>query len=187
MSFAQKEKWNRIYKQLQQGTPCEFLINHHYLLPSQGCALDLACGLGANAHFLYQKGLSVSAWDISDVAIQDLTTLNSDIDARIVDIEQSPPDPNSFDIIFVSYFLHRPLCPQIQSALKPGGVLFYQTFCADKLSTTGPSNPDYLLKNNELLSLFPDLQVLFYQEFSRQGNLQYGDRNTASLIARKPI
>ena len=60
-------KWDEIYS-LASASPvaCTLLSEHKYLLPTEGKALDLACGLGGNALMLAASGLSVEAWDISD-------------------------------------------------------------------------------------------------------------------------
>ncbi|MCG8533505.1 MAG: class I SAM-dependent methyltransferase [Pseudomonadales bacterium] len=182
-----KEKWNRIYSnKTEPASTTAFLTQHQHLLPSGGHALDLASGLGANAQFLHENNLTVDAWDISDVAIERIDQYYPHIHTQVRDVETQPPQPNQYDVIVVTDFLHRPICPQISAALKPNGLLFYQTFCVHKITSKGPSNPNFLLKNNELLELFPSLTVLFYQENGRYGNLDQGDRNRASLIAAKP-
>ncbi len=184
-------KWNRRYqgKDTIPG-PCDVLQEHGFLLPASGKALDLACGLGGNSLFLAEQGLDVHAWDISEVALEKLRAHASHrgltLTTAIRDLENNPPAAAQFDCISVSYFLDRALCPAIAAALKPGGLLFYQTFTRNKLSDSGPSSKDFLLKNNELLALFSTLQVRFYQEYDHCGDLQSGDRNTARLIAQKP-
>ena len=181
-------KWNQRYRESKHTpVPCELLREQAHLLPGEGTALDLACGLGGNSLFLAQQGMTVHAWDISDVAINRLADHHNDkILTEIRDIITAPPPPDTFDCIVVSFFLHRQLCPAIAAALRPGGVLFYQTFTRDKLSSKGPSNRDFLLENNELLHLFRDLEVRFYQENARCGDSTRGDRDTASLVAQKP-
>ena len=72
-------------------------------------------------------------------------------------------------------------------SLKPGGLLFYQTYLREKLNPAGPRNPEYLLGDNELLSLFGALRVLFYREEGRVGDLTVGDRNEASFIGQKRL
>jgi tellurite methyltransferase len=52
--------------------PVPVLSQNLHLLPSRGRALDLACGLGANALLLAEQGLEVVAWDLSPVAIERL-------------------------------------------------------------------------------------------------------------------
>lgn len=174
----------------QPGEPAVLLRDNLHLLPPAGDALDLACGLGANALLLARQGLDTRAWDLSPVALGKLAGfaarqgLTIHTDTR--DIEQHPPPPASLDVIVVSQFLHRPLCPALAEALRPGGLLFYQTWTAQKVTTTGPTNPEYLLAPNELLALFPTLQVIVYREEMTCGNLLKGLRNQACLIARKP-
>ena len=187
------DKWNRIYRNKTQDQPnalapqpCSLLAQYHYLLPPQGNALDLACGLGGNAIFLQEQGLNTCAWDISDIAIAQLNDRKlNQLEARVVDIEQQTLPDKSFDIIVVSGYLHRPLCSAIIDALRVGGLLFYQTFHLHKLSNSGPSNPDFLLQNNELLELFSELTPLIYQQLGSQGDLSQGERNLAGLIAEK--
>ncbi len=123
-------------------------------------ALDLACGRAANAEWLGARGFESHAWDFSDAVINEIRSrAHSHVHMAVVrDVTAEPPAPISFDVIVVSRFLDRALCPAISAALRPQGVLFYQTF------THGLANPDYLLAENELPTLFPGLEVLDYQE-----------------------
>ncbi|MFT7234913.1 MAG: tellurite methyltransferase [Methylophagaceae bacterium] len=186
-----QQKWDDIYQQ-QKAKPCvaEVLQHNHYLLPEQGVALDLACGLGANALMLAEKGLEVMAWDISPVAIESLKQNAIErgvvIDTQVRDVLVSPPKANSLDVLVVSLFLARELCPKLIAALRPGGLLFYQTYCQHKVSDGGPNNLDYLLEDNELLRLFPDLKLRVYREESLLGQYEMGMRNQAWMMAEKP-
>jgi tellurite methyltransferase len=96
-------------------------------------------------------------------------------DVAVRDVSEQPPLPDSFDVIVVCRFLDRNLCPAIAAALKPGGILFYQTF------TQGLSNPDYLLRNNELITLFSELDILEYHEPEPDAH----GKAEARLVARK--
>ena len=96
-----------------------------------------------------------------------------------------PPDPDSFDVICVGHFLERSLCPKIAAALRPGGLLFYQTFTEERVDDGGPGNPAFRLGCNELLRLFPDLVVRLYREEGRVGDMTRGFRNRAQLIAQR--
>lgn len=166
------------------------LQQNRHLLPSSGVAMDLACGLGANSLFLANAGLSVISRDISPVAISKLTAEAAeqglDIDARVADLEQELPEKLSLDVLVVTHFLAREMAPALMAALRPGGLLFYQTYCRDKVSPQGPGNPDYLLADNELLSLFAGLNLRVYREESLLGAHNQGWRNQAMLVAEKP-
>ncbi len=187
-----QEKWDSRYS-LHDGKRriAEVLQHNHYLLPKQGVALDLACGLGGNALMLAEKGLQVMAWDISPVAIASLDKEARErglaVDAQVRDVLVNPPEANSLDVLLVSLFLARELCPALLAALKPGGLLLYQTYCQQKVSDMGPRSTDYLLEDNELLRLFPGLKLRVYREESLLGQQDVGMRNQAWMMAEKPL
>jgi len=168
---------------------CQVLREFSHLLPSQAAALDVACGLGGNALLLSKLGLDTTAWDLSSVGIEKLNHLAEqqamNITAQVHDVVAEPPEENSFDVIVVSYFLEREIFPALFAALKPNGLMFYETFIVDKPAGTGPSNPDYLLKQNELLSLCDGLVVRAYREEGMVGNVVEGTRNVAMLVGQK--
>jgi SAM-dependent methyltransferase len=171
--------------------PAEVLVENLHLLPQAGRALDLACGLGGNALQLAKQGLEVTAWDISPVAIERLKGFAlsmglTNLTAEERDIELQPFDTDSFDVIVVSYYLERALAPHIIQALRPGGLLFYQTFTRVAVGDKGPSNPEFRLRDNELLELFNPLKLRVYREESRLGDLSQGNRDVAMLVAEKP-
>ena len=184
-------KWNHIYN--ESGQECypaiQVLIENDFLLPVTGTALDLACGLGANAFFLAELGLAVTAWDISSVAIDKLTAYavqqGLNINARQKKITAESFTGCCFDVIVVSRFLDRSLSDAIIGALKPDGLLFYQTFTREKTSRKPPNNPDYLLAENELLDMFSPLRVIFYRDNALIGEQLRGLRNEAQFIGQK--
>jgi tellurite methyltransferase len=185
-----QKKWDGIYTQREgEVTAASVLLENQHLLPAKGRALDLACGLGGNAKALANAGLEVDAWDISPVAIkqlqQEAQSKKLTINAQVHDVIAKPPATNSFDVIVVSFFLDRDLCEKLMLALKPGGLLFYQTYCQDKVNQIGPQNPNYLLADNELLRLFPNLKMRVYREEALLGDHQKGFRNLAFLVAEK--
>lgn len=154
------EKWDKKYLAMQPTSsvaPCWLLKQHSQQLPLKGKSLDLACGLGGNARFLAMCGLSVDAWDISDVALTELNNFASvnrlAITPTICDIEQMLFPYQQYDVIVVSHYLNRKLFPQIQQALKPTGKLFMQTFLAP-VQENAPNNENYYLKSGELTNFF---------------------------------
>ncbi|OOZ36614.1 class I SAM-dependent methyltransferase [Solemya velesiana gill symbiont] len=185
-----KEKWDRRYAAAEgTGDIAWVLEENRHLLPSHGEALDLASGLGANA--LARAGLQVSAWDISPVAIDRLREIAEkqgvSLSAEVRDVIASPPEPASFDLILVSHFLGRSLMPAITSALRKGGLLFYQTFTRTSVTDEGPSNPDFRLADNELLNLFGELKIRVYREEGVLGDTSKGWRDRAMLVAEKTV
>ena len=185
-----RRRWDRHHGTAPDlGRLAPVLERNLHLLPPNGEALDLACGRGVNALRLAQAGLRVSAWDLSPVGVQRLETAAAEfrlaLTTEVRDVITHPPPAASFDLILVSYFLERSLAPSIIAALRPGGLLFYQTFIRDAVTDTGPSNPDYRLGDNELLLLFRSLKVRYYREEGRLGDISQGRRDIAMLVGEK--
>lgn len=185
-------KWDKRYRAISDtsAAPARVLVENQHLLPATGAALDLASGLGGSALLLAELGLETHAWDISKVACAHLESTSQRVGAKIIvetrDVEQSPPEPQSFDVIVVRFYLNRNIVPALIAALRPGGLLFYETFTSLRVTDDGPENPDYLLKEGELLRLFDGLLTRFYREESILGDTSQGVRNIAQLIAEKP-
>ena len=171
-------------------SPSAILNNNTHLLPPNGTALDYASGLGGNALMLARCGLVTHAWDISPIALEKLKAYSLEQQLKIIteirDVEIHPPESQQFDVIVVTNFLHRPTFVNLINALRPGGLLFYQTFTLVKVSEQGPSKPKFLLKKNELLTLCSSLEILVYREEDKQGDITKGWRNQAMAIAKKP-
>jgi len=185
-----KKKWNERYRAATGERQASRVLKENlHLLPGNGCALDLACGLGGNAILLAQQGLKVDAWDVADVPIAALQEIALKrqlcIQAEVRDVEANPPVPETFDVIIVSYFLDRDIIPALIQALKPGGLIYYQTFTRQRVSDRGPQRAEFRLADQELLQLFSGLQVLFYREEGCVGDVQKGFRDEAMLIGRK--
>ena len=193
-SNSDSDKWNARYKLREQTealtntAPAYLLQKYQHLLPRSGKALDLASGLGANALFLAQHNLETHAWDISSVAIEKLNSkansLNLNIKTEVRDVVAKPPEEKSFDVIIVCHFLERKIMPNIISALRQNGLLFYQTFTKARVQDTGPSNENYRLGKNELLRLCENLDVIVYREEDLIGDTASGFRNQALFIGQ---
>ncbi len=191
MSQETRAKWDRIYLGRDEAPPrpAAVLRDNLHLLPAAGKALELACGLGGNALLLARQGLVTEAWDISPVAAERLAAMaraqGLALRTAARDVVAYPPPPASYDVIVVTHFLERALCPCLVKALRPGGLLFYQTFTREAVDDSGPSNPGFRLAPNELLSLFAGLRIVAYREEGRLGDVGRGFRNEAMLVALK--
>ncbi|MCU7906523.1 MAG: methyltransferase domain-containing protein [Candidatus Thiodiazotropha sp. (ex Epidulcina cf. delphinae)] len=189
---ALRNKWDKRHADAEKIPPATEVLRHNlHLLPGKGQALDLACGLGGNALALARRGLEVSAWDISPIAIERLRQFAAEealanLSTEVRDVENLPPQPNRFDLIIVSYYLERSLIPSLIDALRPGGLIYYQTFTRIAVSPLGPRNPAYRLDDNELLRLFSSLKLRFYREERLLGDVSQGIRDVAMLVAEKP-
>jgi SAM-dependent methyltransferase len=165
--------------------PAAWLTSHRQLFPVGGDSLDLACGSGRHAIWLAEQGFQTMAIDRDVAAIEELTEEASrrglSIRTRVVDLESGERvlETDAFDLIVVVHYLHRPLFPSIVSALRPGGVLVYETFTRAQAARGKPTNPAFLLEPGELLTLVRPLQILT----SREGDFE--DRFVASVVATR--
>ena len=171
------------------------------LLP-EGAALDLACGRGRHTLLLAERGHAVTAVDWSAAALEILegkararkleVSRVAAGGSRIVagqergihlvqaNLEDIQLGEAAFSAIVCVQYLQRSLFAQMERALRPGGVLLFETFTRAQLAySSGPRNPAYLLEPEELRTAFPRLEVLFYREVSE-------GQGIASLVARKP-
>jgi tellurite methyltransferase len=170
------------------------------LLP-RGPALDIACGSGRHALVLAARHQHVTAVDWSGAGLDVLEAraramrvpirrisslekagkaLPGGIDLMQADLERLKLPENSFELILCMQYLQRSLFPQLSRALRPGGVLLFETYTRAHLEFAGgPRNPEYLLEAGELRDAFPGLRVIFYREL-RAG------QGIASLVAQKP-
>jgi tellurite methyltransferase len=157
--------------------------------------VDLACGRGRHALFLAQAGIPVVALDRNPDHLKELSVYARRLDppaARVApvrcDLETEhgiPVAAGSCGVILVFRFLFRPLAPAIERALRPGGILLYETFAlAHQKTGRGPGRREFYLESDELVSLFPKLEVLAHGE--GPDGREPGDI-TARLLARKPI
>ncbi len=183
------QKWNDHYANAAWGVPARVLLENGHLLPAGGDALEIACGMGASALFMAERGLRVRAWDSAVVAIERLqqqaTERQLPVTAEVRDSVQAPPAALSCDVIVVSHFLDRTLFPPLLAALRPGGLLFYQTFIKARIDDTGPRNEAYRLGDNELLTLCQPLRILVYREEGVAGDTTQGWRNLAMVVGQR--
>jgi SAM-dependent methyltransferase len=136
--------------------------------PLGGNALDVAGGLGRHALFLAQRKWKVTTVDISQVAIRTLgqkaQQLGVTLDMFALDAKDYLFASNQFDLIVMFYHFDRGLTSKVLSSLKPGGVLVCKSYMMwTRYEGTAPRNLQPL-KNGELLSMLPGLQVLHHQE-----------------------
>ncbi len=185
--------WEARYRDrsVAEAAPAEVLRDNAHLLPRSGTALDLACGLGGNGFFLARRGLETFAWDSSSIAVEKIDAASEPaglpLFAEVRNVVERPPEAGRFDVLVVSRFLERELAPALIAALRPSGLLFYQTFTQDRVTGRGPRSEGFRLEANELLDLFSPLRVMVYREEGRVGDLTRGWRDEAALVAYKPL
>ena len=132
-----------------------------------GEVLDLACGRGRHSLLLAERGYRVTAVDRDEDALAEIAARAPAVETLQADLEGGPwPfDGRRFDGIVVTNYLYRPLLPRLVGSLRDGGVLVYETFMAGNARFGKPSNPEFLLRRDELLDLARDrLGVLAFEQ-----------------------
>jgi SAM-dependent methyltransferase len=109
---------------------------------------------------------AVEAVDRNAAALATLAEVPG-ITTRLADLEADawPYTAASFDGVVVTNYLHRPRFAALLNALRPGGVLIYETFMVGNETLGRPSNPDFLLRPGELLALVsPRMTVVAFEQ-----------------------
>ena len=174
--------------------PAQFLKDSLPRL-TRGPALDVACGRGRNTLYLASQGWTVDAVDRDEQALTDLKATAAQqgltsITTRVTELEDAarPPEIQTahYDVIIGFFYLHRPLFPALLHALKPGGVLIYETFLIDNhLRYQHPRRREFCLDHNELLGLAHGLRIVHYDEGERRDGSEDTPVFTARLLARR--
>ncbi len=172
----------------QRGMPSSWLVRNlqHLRL---GSGLDVACGYGRNALLLARMGWTMTAVDRDPEALAGLSAAALAHRVRIAVVardletgdakEALPAGP--WDLIVVTRYLHRPLLPAMREAVRPGGVIVYETFTTAQAQFGSPSNPDFLLAPGELPRAFEGFEIIAARE-----EIAAGRRAVAGVVARRP-
>ena len=153
--------------------------------------LDLACGRGRHSLEAATGNALVVGLDRNRTHLRNLSASAKEkhVDRNLLlvcaDLEtesEQTLQEGTWDIILVFRYLHRPLCHWIERALRPGGLLLYETFTEEQLNLNGgPMNPDFLLTKGELPKLFRSFKTEYFEETV---NLER-HQALASLAARR--
>lgn len=159
------QKWNERYRSgvNTESGPSPLLVEATRDLPP-GRTIDLACGAGRNSIHLAARGWEVVAVDVSDEALRILTSRNSGIESRQLDLEREtlPFDDASFDLVIIFYFLHRPLFEEVNRIVRPGG----RFVGAIHIVSETPDTHSFVLERGELRDIFEGWQIVHYEEGS---------------------
>lgn len=128
-------------------------------------ALDVASGDGRHALALARRGYAVTAWDVSDVALDALRAhadaAGLQVATRLVDLTVTVP-AHAADLVVVVDFLDRGLLSRLSHLLAPGGTALVSTFTAD-WPGEHPS-PRFRLDRGELSRGLPGLDTVDHRE-----------------------
>ena len=170
MSEADRRKWDERYRQGAYSArpwPSAFLADCAELLPTEGRALDLACGAGRNALFLAERGLSVDAVDISAEALARGKAASGDLAIRWLrqDLDDGFDAPCRYDVIVNIRYVNPRLVRRLLPALRDGGVLIVeQHLKTAEEGVIGPTNAAYRVAPGDLVRLAHGLALARCEE-----------------------
>jgi SAM-dependent methyltransferase len=207
MSVQDLERWEARYGRegLVMGARVKPLLRElEPVLPRRGRALDIACGEGQLAVWLAQRGLDVTAVDISPRGLEKLRSqaVAAGVAGRVVGLEVDldhglPALEPGFDLVTCIDFYSPPVMAQARSLLAPGGMLLVQVvlerseaearckserFGADAVADGNPpraSESPHRARSNEALEFAAGMRLQFWREGS------IGGRALAQLLAQR--
>ena len=144
-------------------TPSPWVVRFLPLIQKDGDVLDLACGQGRHSVLLASEGWHITALD-KDVSRLPRDERINPVEANLEGGKPWPLAGQHFDGIVVTNYLHRPLFPILIDSLRPGGVMIYETFAVGNETLGRPRNPEFLLREEELLeAVSGKLTVVAYE------------------------
>ena len=175
-------KWNEKYRSQDYPAEPAAIVKQFFTLSHGKTALDIAAGSGRHAIFLAEQGFAVDAVDISDAGLALFACRSAAIRPICADLDTFDIPGQRYDLIVNVLYLNRRLFPQIREALRPGGILIFETL-VEPPEREGEGNHcrDYFLRENELLHTFLALRILHYHEEFHRGGEE--SRLLASLVA----
>ena len=190
MARDDKIKWDKKYSEnselLARRAASEAVVKY-YKMCSGKRALDLACGSGRNSLFLEEKGFFIDAVDISQIALEKLRSRRKSerVNTIQADLDRFELEKERYDLIIKCNFLDRDLIKRAKEALKVGAIMVVETYMEDPENEKQDSNPNFLLKKDELLEIFKNgFEVLEYKSFWNEQYEKYRMKK-ASIVVRK--
>lgn len=115
--------------------------------------LDWAAGSGRHARAAHARGMIVTAIDRDQQAVDQLSDLP--VERIVADLERGawPFPARRFDSVVCTNYLFRPRLALLAALVAPGGTFVYETFAVGNERFGRPSNPDFLLRDGELLAV----------------------------------
>ena len=122
-----------------------------------GTLIDIACGRGRHS-IEFSKKFFIYSVDKNNEFLNNLKN-NMNIKTICQDMENEQKwsfSDKKFNVVLVTNYLFREKLNAIFSLVDLNGYIIYETFAIGNEKYGRPSNPNYLLKKNELLLFKPD-------------------------------
>ena len=146
-------------------------------MPRSGSALDLAAGDGRLARWAAERGLDVTALDISAVGLARIDHPRVTVVQQDLALDPTLPE-GAFALITLFHYRQDSLWPAMRGALAPGAILLAEVATVTNLERHAHPSRRWLAEPGELERLAVDLEVVHYDEAWREA------QHTARLVAR---
>jgi SAM-dependent methyltransferase len=174
--------------------PARFLIEQAHHLPDGGRVLAVADGEGRNSAFLAARGLDVTAFDASPVAVDKARALAAErsVEVRheVADVDGWDWTPDAYDAvvaIFVQFAgpaLRARLFEGMKRTLRPGGVLMLHGYRPEQIAygTGGPPQAENMYTEDLLRDAFGDMRILRLAAYDAEIEEGRGHSGLSALI-----
>lgn len=187
-----KQFWNERFNTVEfifGKEPNEYLVTQasNYLKPNSS-VLCIADGEGRNGTWLAKQGMSVTGFDVSEVALAKARQLAADNEVNIqytlCDIDDFNWQVNSYDAvigIFIQFAdpeMRARIFKQVHQTLKSGGLFILQGYTPKQLEykTGGPSLMEHLYTEEMIRKLSQGFNILDLQCYEKE--LSEGAKHT---------
>ena len=182
-------------------TPNEWLVCAARYLSPGARVLSVADGEGRNGVWLAQKGMRVTAFDISPVGVERARDYAQRagvaLDLEVAEAGQWTWEPEAFDAVAAIFIQFAPpglrasIFAGIARTLVPGGLLILEGYGPRQLiyRTGGPGIAENLYTMPMLVQAFEGWQILASRDVDREvreGAGHNGMSHLVSLVLRKP-
>jgi cyclopropane fatty-acyl-phospholipid synthase-like methyltransferase len=202
----QESVWSQRYRDAGDDylfgvAPCRFLEAHRHVLEAGATALAVADGEGRNSVWLAGQGLTVTALEISPVALEKARRLarsrGVEVDFVQTDIIANEWPAAEYDFVvgifiqFVGPEERDIQFARLKRAVKPGGRLLLHGYTPKQIEykTGGPSAIENLYTEDLLRAAFSDFRIELLQGYEAdidEGSGHRGRSALIDLIARRP-
>lgn len=189
--------WNERYARPEYvfGTePNAFLASCADLFKPGQTALCAADGEGRNSVWLASEGLSVTAFDASEVGLEKASRLADQksvaVNYHLANIEDWDWSPDRFDVvaaIFIQFAppnLRKGIFAGMKRTVRPGGLIVMQGYRPEQIEygTGGPDRPEQLYTRELLEDAFRDFEIVRLDEHDSELHEGSGHAGISALI-----
>jgi len=181
--MKQQQIWNNLYStttHTQSSVDWVKSYSKYFSEKKEHTILDLGCGRGDNAAYLFETGYKVVACDFSPAAIEYINKMYPQIETRCFDmIKDFPNDLKNIGIILASLSTHyfsleatTKLYDNIYKTLEPGGYFIFRVNSKSELENKNKANVQSIIEDD-------------YYMLNDGNTKRYFDKNSISMLLKK--